>query len=111
MSLSGVYDWFRERKRAEDRKRAQMESKRPRYPKDDSKVLLEEQAVLVHLQALAAMTEEELAAHEPPKLDVEEGDGLTLAVLDSDKKWMAADAEGRKELIKVAHEPTRAPIF
>lgn len=30
----------RERKRAEDRKRAQMESKRPRYPKDDAKVQL-----------------------------------------------------------------------
>lgn len=136
----------RERKRAEDRKRAQMESKRPRYPKDDPKVshpeysracllerdrcscvavpesylalllltcrmlalrapqaLMEEEAVLRYLQDLTRMSEADLAAHEPPKLDMEDEDGVSLAILDSDKKWKAMSRAERSQYLLVCN--------
>lgn len=96
----------RERKRAEDRKRALLESKRPRYPKEDDKVLVEEEALLKLMTELSALSNEELANREPPQLDSEDEEGITLALADQDRDWRGMEAEERMEILQVPPSPT-----
>uniref|UniRef100_A0A061RK79 Bromodomain adjacent to zinc finger domain protein 1A n=1 Tax=Tetraselmis sp. GSL018 TaxID=582737 RepID=A0A061RK79_9CHLO len=99
----------REKRKAEDKKRALLESKRPRYPKDDEKVLAEEIAVLEHLQKLSQLSEEELSEKKPPQLDLDDEDGLSLAVLDADRQWRQLSPRDREKLIERTHQLIRGP--
>ena len=117
-SLLEAADWVpvcsplagRERKRAEDRKRALLESKRPRYPKEDDKALAEEEALLKLMTELSALSNEELANREPPQLDSEDEEGITLALADQDRDWRGMEAEERMEILQVPPSPPPSPL-